>query len=314
MFSNGFIHMTGCRSLKQARAAVNFLLQKVMEKAPAMRAKSDCMTQLRCFGLDDSSSIAILQSIRRLKNFSYHDDQRFQFNLQDDILITLLLHVDNESLFACRKVSKMFRNAVMSTRFWVKKTERELHCTINYNEQRKTWFMTRKYNTRFRRFESVKNAEHFTHPYHLYVRYSPVCMRRHKPYIVAEQYEDLKYKLESEKIDMINSNFSTGFDINLPVLFKILLQEYNKKRVTCTYNPEDYAAINMKYASPILHDNNCVIISIFIFRTGSIVINSAKTIEQQVDAYNFINTILRDNYSRIWNADSLTSNKKRKRN
>ena len=49
MFQNGKIQMTGCQSFEQARECVQFLINKLMIKAPMMRIKRDCMTAIRCY-------------------------------------------------------------------------------------------------------------------------------------------------------------------------------------------------------------------------------------------------------------------------
>lgn len=49
MFQNGKIQMTGCQSLEQARECVQFLIDKLMLKAPVMRIKRDCVTAIRCY-------------------------------------------------------------------------------------------------------------------------------------------------------------------------------------------------------------------------------------------------------------------------
>jgi hypothetical protein len=69
------------------------------------------------------------------------------------------------------------------------------------------------------------------------------------------------------------------------------------------YSPDGYVAINAKYVSPIVIENeDPTTISFFIFRTGSVIINSAVSIEQQTEAYNFLNAIFKKHYDRIWQA------------
>lgn len=323
MFSNGKIQMTGCKSLDQARGAVQFLLQKLMEKAPAMRAKRDCMTQLRCFGMDANDlPPEVLRQIQLSQLTIPTSNGHSMKELPRDAMFLVLLHVDNESLFACRRVSRMFRAIVESEQFWTVKTARELRCVVEKHEERQTWYMTSKFNGRFNRMERVKNAEHYQHPKLLYQRYSARALRRHKAFLVVEQYEDLF--VAGEQIVMINSDFCAGFEINLPALFKILLHEYQPsnsnnnnaqqgKIVNCAYSPDDYAALNVKYESPIrvqsIDDDEGTnsgdqgtIISFFVFRTGSVIINSARSMEQEIDAYNFINGVFQEHYDRIWNS------------
>lgn len=327
MFANGKIQMTGCKSLEQARGAVNFLLRKLMEKAPQMRAKRDCMTQLRCFGLDSNDlPLAVLQQIRTSLLLVGATAAGDGAPGNRDVLLLVLLRVDNESLFACRRVNRLFRDITESEQFWKLKSEQELRCTIERHPERATWFMTTKFNGRFHRMERVRNADHFAHPRLLYIRNSARGLRRHKPFLVVEQYEELY--VAGEQIVLINSDFHTRFEINLPVLFKILLYEYGKQKnsqiVGCAYSPDDYAALNVKYdcrvplqvyegvdTGPVPPTTTTsTIISFFIFRTGSVIINSARSIEQETDAYNFINGVMRDNYARIWHMDTAKPKKR----
>lgn len=106
---------------------------------------------------------------------------------------------------------------------------------------------------------------------------------------------------------MMNTDFKTNFELNLVVLCKILRREYG---LQASYSPDSYAAINVKYVSPIAvevedtidGDDGDTRISFFIFRTGSVIINSARSVEQQTEAYEFLNTIFAKHYTRIWHA------------
>lgn len=338
MFQNGKIQMTGCKSLEQARGAVQFLLRKLMDKAPAMRAKRDCMTQLRCFstiwlGGDANRVTTPTEVLTAIRESATHHDLPLRI-LNKDALRCVLLQVDNESLFACRRVDQQFRCIVESCDFWKTKTEQELRSICERSER--GWFLTHKYNGRFHRMERVKNAEHFEHPRLLYCRYSTRGLRRHRPFLVAEQYENLH--VAGEQVAMINSDFRTNFELNLPVLFKILYQEHRQSTqehliqeqataerrgriLQCSYSPDDYVALNVKYESPIMPDpipdadepnETKTVISFFIFRTGSVIINSARSIAQEVEAYNFINSIFKTHYARIWNVETSKPKKRRK--
>lgn len=334
MFQNGKIQMTGCKSLEQARGAVQFLLRKLMEKAPGMRAKRDCMTQLRCYGLNGEQGYTpmdLVNSIMLAKRTTNDIVEPVSIidMLRRDALLCVLLQVDNESLFSCRRVSRIFRDIVESVDFWRIKCEQELRCKCEYDDPRQQWFMTHKFNGRFQRMERVKNAEHFSHPRHLYCRYSPKGLRRHRPFLVVEEYENLY--VAGEQVAMINSDFRTNFELNLPVLFKILYQEHGRNHtldrgriLQCSYSPDDYVALNVKYESPIppdpvpdelgsddLSQDKKTIISFFIFRTGSVIINSARSIAQEVEAYNFINSIFAQHYARIWHMDTSKPKKRR---
>lgn len=302
MFQNGKIQMTGCKSVEQARSSVQFLIQKIMEKAPAMRYKLDCMTQIRCFGIDNDGSRDILREIKQSRTQTA--SLAFQCNHRD-VWYNILLYVHNESLFACRAVCKLLNSLVESDAFWIEKCAREIRCTCVFDTN-KGWYITEKYNGRFNRMEPVRKPEYFTHPRLLYSKHR--SLRRFRPFLVAEEYE--KLFIAGEQIAMINSDFKTNFELNLHSLYKILRRDY---KLQADYSPDGYVAINVKYISPImpdpinidlqsfdLCDNKQTVISFFIFRTGSVIINSARTIEQQDEAYDFLNAIFKKHYKRIW--------------
>jgi hypothetical protein len=305
MFQNGKIQMTGCETIEQAKSAVQFLIEKIMEKAPTMRHKLNCMTQMRCFSIGTHDSREILREIRQSKVTTEKTAESFVPFSNLSIWKLILLHVPNESLFACRPVCKRLNQIVESESFWVEKCNREIRC-ICAKDNQKGWYLTQKFNGRFNRMEPVRKPEYFCHPRLLYCRHR--ALRRFRPFIVAEEYE--KLFVAGEQIGMINSDFKTNFELNLPTLYKILKREY---KLQVDYSPDGYAAVNVKYVSPImpdtvnvelqsfdLDDNKATVISFFVFRTGSIIINSARSIEQQNDAYQFINSILKKHYDRIW--------------
>lgn len=155
--------------------------------------------------------------------------------------------------------------------------------------------------------EPVRKPELFSHPRLLYCRHR--ALRRHKPFIVVEKYE--KLFVATSQIAMMNTDFKTNFDLNLKTLYKILRRDY---KLQADYSPDGYVAINVKYVSPIiiqspipiddpdeeLSTNDETTISFFIFRTGSVIINSARSVEQQNEAYEFLNNIFKKHYDKIW--------------
>ena len=96
--------------------------------------------------------------------------------------------------------------------------------------------------------------------------------------------EDQKINLNKFKIDMINSNFNIGFQINRKELHILLL----KMKIICRYEPCIHACVNIKFKSVNIEKQ----ISIFVFQSGSIIITGAKNIESIVESYNFITEIL----------------------
>jgi len=118
------------------------------------------------------------------------------------------------------------------------------------------------------------------------------------------------YHISNINTELINSDYSCGFCINLNVLSAFLKKKYN---IYNSYKPDEYPGVLTKY---YYHpDNNkqgicscephcsskekksrCCKITISIFRPGSIIITGAKSIEQLKHTYEVINTILKDNY------------------
>jgi TATA-box binding protein (TBP) (component of TFIID and TFIIIB) len=91
------------------------------------------------------------------------------------------------------------------------------------------------------------------------------------------------------KVNMINTNFTIPFCVNLKNLYELLLSE-NKE---CRYDKINHSCVNIKYEHPEKE------ISIFVFEKGSIVITGAKTGEQINCAYVFINKFVYSNYKKI---------------
>ena len=93
------------------------------------------------------------------------------------------------------------------------------------------------------------------------------------------------------KMDMINSNYKINMEIYRTKLHNLL----TKKKIRSTYEQCIKACVIIKLPNPNLNQNSNINnkdISIFIFQKGNIIINSAKSKEQLINAYNYINNIL----------------------
>jgi hypothetical protein len=125
-------------------------------------------------------------------------------------------------------------------------------------------------------------------------------------------------KISSYRITMINSNFNTHFKIDLLKLLEILNSD--KYMLFTKFNPEKYRGLIIGYywnTSYSIRDGrckctgkcpgkgngdgngNCKKVTISIFKSGSIIITGGCLTQQVDDAYESINTILRDNYKDI---------------
>ena len=122
-------------------------------------------------------------------------------------------------------------------------------------------------------------------------------------------------KLNNINIVLINSDFVCGFEIKRNKLYNIL----KKKNITVSYEPDIYAAVNMKFYYNKSYEQQlgichcekkckgkgdglltCKKITISIFQSGSIIITGAKSNIQKNEAYNFINKIIKNNYRDIY--------------
>tara|TARA_B100001093_G_C26821485_1_gene1012077 strand:+ start:997 stop:1998 length:1002 start_codon:yes stop_codon:yes gene_type:complete len=90
---------------------------------------------------------------------------------------------------------------------------------------------------------------------------------------------------------LINSNFNCGFYINREELYNILR---NKYKINAVYDPCSYPGIRCIY-----NINNTTKISYMIFRTGSILIVGKCNKEQLLVVYEYIKTILQDEFKSI---------------
>ena len=128
-----------------------------------------------------------------------------------------------------------------------------------------------------------------------------------------------EFTLNNIKIELINSDFNTRFNNNLSVINTLLKDNYKIYRY---YQPNNrYAGVivkfmyNEKYLDTSKYKigrcycpencaitkkkRNCTIITISIFRPGSIIITAAKNIKQLKYTYNFINTFIQTHYQDI---------------
>jgi TATA-box binding protein (TBP) (component of TFIID and TFIIIB) len=116
---------------------------------------------------------------------------------------------------------------------------------------------------------------------------------------------DIK-KINRFKIQMINTNFDMNFKINRNNLHNILL----KNNYDTSYDPIIHPCVNIKYIPEIYKNtniNNPRIISIFVFESGSITIAGSNSIEQIIEAYNFINKLILMNYNELY-VKTITAN------
>ena len=128
-----------------------------------------------------------------------------------------------------------------------------------------------------------------------------------------------QFKQDKIKVELINSDFNTRFNNNLDVINTLLKDTYKIYRY---YQPNNkYAGIIVKfmYNEKYLDANkykigkcycpencaftkkkkNCTVITLSIFRPGSIIITAAKNIKQLKFTYDFINAFFRRHYKDV---------------
>lgn len=117
-----------------------------------------------------------------------------------------------------------------------------------------------------------------------------------KPFATDTEVLDIK-NIYDFKICMINSNFCIGFNIDRDKLFDILIDD----KIECSYDPIIHACVNIKY------EHKEKTISIFVFESGAVIITGARTCQQIVEGYMFINKYLLKNYTYINKNNVLTN-------
>lgn len=95
-----------------------------------------------------------------------------------------------------------------------------------------------------------------------------------------------KLGINNFKIDMIYCNYAISIQIDREKLYDLL----KKKKVKCSYEPCIRACVIIKFVST--HDNpDYKEVSIFIFKKGNIIITGARSRNQVLEAFNYINDI-----------------------
>jgi TATA-box binding protein (TBP) (component of TFIID and TFIIIB) len=99
--------------------------------------------------------------------------------------------------------------------------------------------------------------------------------------------EDLKNLIITKfKIDMIYCNYKISMQVDREKLCDLL----KKKKVKCIYEPCIRACVIIKYV-PTADNVDFKEVSIFIFKKGNIIITGARSRNQVIEAYNYINNI-----------------------
>lgn len=128
----------------------------------------------------------------------------------------------------------------------------------------------------------------------------------------CENLDVLEYK-----ITLINTDYKIGFKIDRTKLYKLLVENY---KLYAVYDSSSYQGVKIGYMwnennpykdgickcprkcrldKNMRKKNTCKLVTIAVFQSGNIIITGAYDIKQTMEAYEFINKILYDNYSLI---------------
>lgn len=107
----------------------------------------------------------------------------------------------------------------------------------------------------------------------------------------VESAQDLN--VSKFKVDMINSGFEIGFEVNRENLYNALLE----KKKECKFEPSIHAGVNIKFTPS--DSINGKKVSIFVFESGNIIITGAKTVSNILESYDYITTFMSEHKSSI---------------
>jgi TATA-box binding protein (TBP) (component of TFIID and TFIIIB) len=138
---------------------------------------------------------------------------------------------------------------------------------------------------------------------------------RAKIYTISDFFEGEnkpQYSIGDISTEMINSDYSLKFNLDLQILPTIL----KKYLLHSEYNPENFQGVSTRFyynpankiqgicscarhCATVDKKSPCDKITIIFFRPGSILINGAKNTTQIREIYDIINKIIKDNYEII---------------
>lgn len=118
------------------------------------------------------------------------------------------------------------------------------------------------------------------------------------------------------RITMINSDFCLNFKVNRSAIYNICLKTYG---MYVAYDPTNYPGVKISYMWSPNGDksgickcptrckleklsrkkNICKIITISVFQSGNVIITGANDPQQTTDAYNYINSVIKNHFPEI---------------
>ena len=126
--------------------------------------------------------------------------------------------------------------------------------------------------------------------------------------VLRKYYPSLLYNKTCEETVLINSNFNCGYFINRAELYQLLKYKYH---ISAVYDPCSYPGIQCKiyYKDGVKTTVEQITVSFMIFRTGSSLIVGKCTQEVIHDIYDYLTTILSEEYSNIVDHNCVHSKK-----
>lgn len=125
-------------------------------------------------------------------------------------------------------------------------------------------------------------------------------------YILQHIQNEARFEITTNKnelaianydIRLINSDFTTGFEIKRDKLFRIVQSTYPD--IFCTYEPCIYPGVKMQYEVKGEGENDEHKVTIAVFQSGCVIITGARSYQHINNAYEFICTMLNKHYSDI---------------
>jgi len=99
---------------------------------------------------------------------------------------------------------------------------------------------------------------------------------------VIEHVTGTPVEFEPPSIQMINTNFSLNFSVNLRKVIDVFARRPGFK---VTFNPERYSAVKLKFEP----GKGMKQVTASIFSTGRIIVTGARTLEEIAEAYRILN-------------------------
>ena len=265
IFKNGKLHMTGCKKAGDAEKAIQFLLHNLEMLTHNMFWKNYVMADLR-----------LAQTLPTPGK-----------NLSNRLWRKVLLHCDPWDLDRWRA---LFPDILKDPLFWLQKSRNDYRYVFAEITPGR-WKTIEKYNERNGQYKKIFKSSVFDNPEKFY--FSHHDEKERMPFIPLNPGANVQ--LIDVNVEMINSDFETGFHIDQVKLTEILRRPPHNLFVK--FDPLNYPGVNIKYLCNATGEAKEI--SILVFRTGPVIITGGTCDAHLNDSYNFINGVFRKHYSEL---------------